>query len=222
MFFLLPLAFADDPAARSPETVRWEADARRQISSRWDACVDALPLSVRLPEPTYTTVSEFDVNPDGTAANARIVQPSGSDALDACALQALTASGRFPVPPDTLLGTGKAHLADVVLKLNTGHTAPPPPPSGKAVELTRVPTATVPDIQKAPTRIATTADGARNIWCGGPGDAFKCSVRDAHGSMLVFSITACHHDADLSFQTAYGPMLVRGAADLLPEVKACE
>jgi TonB family protein len=202
--------------------VRWEADAKRQISLTWSSCIENLPSSVPLPAPSYTTVSEFEVNADGTPDDIRIVKPSGSDALDACAVRAFRESGRFPIPPATLLGaTGKAHVADVALTVNLGRTPAPPPSTAKPVEATRVAAANRGDVAAAPTRIATTGDGARNIWCGGLGDAFKCSVRDARGSMLVFSITVCNRDADLYFETAYGPMFVRGAADLLPDVTAC-
>jgi TonB family protein len=216
--WIVSLAFAQS----SPDTQRWAADARRQISTSWGACVDYL-AGVPLPAPVYTTVAEAEVNADGTPATIRIVTPSGSPELDDCAVRAFRTSGRFPVPPQTMVAAGgTAHLSEIVLTLKNATAPPPAPVGGPLVDAVRDPAATAEAVARAPVRIATSANGTRNLWCGGTGAAPVCSIRDQRGSMLVFSVTVCHTGDDLTFGTAYGPMRVKAAADLLPGLPACK
>lgn len=215
--WLVALALAQS----SPDTQRWAADARRQISTSWGACVDYL-AGVPLPAPVYTTVAEGEVNADGTPADIRIVTPSGSPELDQCAVRAFKTSGRFPVPPPSMVAAGgTARLTEIVLTLKNATAPPPAPVDGPLVDAVRDPAATPEAVVKAPVRIATSANGTRNLWCGGTGAAPVCSVRDQRGSMLVFSVTVCKSGDDLSFGTAYGPMRVKTGADLLPGLAEC-
>jgi hypothetical protein len=208
-------------AQSSAETLRWAADARLQISRSWGSCVDNLSPNVPLPDPSYTTVAEGDVGPDGVPLDIRIVKASGSSALDACVVQAFRSSGRFPTPPAAMTtSSGKARLSEIVLTLNLASTPTPAPVTGPTIEATKVAGISAADVAKAPTRIASAVNGTRNVWCHG-GDAPACDIRDARGSMLVFTTTVCVAGADLTLGTAYGPMRVAGGAELVPGVAAC-
>lgn len=207
--------------AQSSDTLRWADDARAQISRAWGSCVDNLSANVPLPEPAYTTVAEGEVNADGTPADVRIVRASGSDALDACVIHAFRSSGRFPTPPASMTASGgKARLSEIVLTLQLKSTPTPPPVTGPTITATRVVGITAADVAKAPTKVASAEGGTRNVWCRG-GDAPTCDIRDARGSMLVFTVTVCRAEPDLTLGTAYGPMRVPGGAELLPTLAAC-
>jgi hypothetical protein len=77
---------------------------RRAVNFYWKQNLDNLSSSVRLGKPRYLTAVEVVLNADGVLESIKVVDDSGSTAIDDCVTEAFKIAGPYPNPPEQLIG----------------------------------------------------------------------------------------------------------------------
>jgi TonB family protein len=84
----------------------WLASVRALVTTELDRCLASGPATIK----TGTALVHVRIDGDGHVLESTLVRSSGSEAYDACLLQALRTVRAKPPPPEALEADGQADM----------------------------------------------------------------------------------------------------------------